>query len=272
MNLFDYHSDPRKLNGYLTSPRGAAHYLVNHHKIHKDELGPLIDKGDYDGYAAKVKNNPDLKSSRKHLLTHAGVAHYLELYHKGKITDDEILKEIAKYPDTAYKYARLIGGRFELGEKAIATDPNLALDYAMIELDGPFPLGERAIATNPDFALTYATNVLNKKPFKLGEKAMATNHRAAMRYAVDCLKGPFTLGEKAIATDPISSYRYAVDVLGGPFVLGEDAIARNGRTAIQYAINILKHRWEKGEPAMKNDEHMPEALKNVYKRISGVDI
>lgn len=56
----------------------------------------------------------------------------------------------------AYKYAiNIIGGRFELGEKAIAEDGYCSCYYAIKILKKPFPLGEPAIATSSYYSVLY---------------------------------------------------------------------------------------------------------------------
>ena len=67
----------------------------------------------------------------------------------------------------AYKYAiNIIGGRFELGEKAIAKDAQYSYMYAIKILKKPFPLGEPAIAKDAYYSYYYA-NVILKNRFAL---------------------------------------------------------------------------------------------------------
>ena len=72
--------------------------------------------------------------------------------------------------ELAYKYAiHIIGGRFELGEPAIAKDAYYSFYYALNVLNGPFPLGEPAIASNAYYSQAYTNEVL-KKDFYLDGK------------------------------------------------------------------------------------------------------
>jgi hypothetical protein len=52
---------------------------------------------------------------------------------------------IAKDPTTSLEYARFIGERFPLGEKAIASDAGIAFQYVVSVLFGPFPEAEETL-------------------------------------------------------------------------------------------------------------------------------
>ena len=59
-------------------------------------------------------------------------------------------------PMTAYKYADFVlGGRFPLGEAAIASHPEASYSYARFVLKGPFPEGEDAIKRYPELYQKY---------------------------------------------------------------------------------------------------------------------
>ena len=58
-----------------------------------------------------------------------------------------------------YSY-NIIGGRFELGEEAIAKSADWSYIYALKVLNGRFELGEPAIAKSIIFYYAYTNNVL----------------------------------------------------------------------------------------------------------------
>lgn len=78
--------------------------------------------------------------------------------------------------------------------------PSNAYHYALWVLKGRFELGEKLIATDPHYSYYYAGDVV-KDRFVLGEPVIATNAHYSYRYACDVLKGRFDLGEPTITTD-----------------------------------------------------------------------
>ena len=124
----------------------------------------------------------------------------------------EQYRNILKSSKYSYFYAKdILKGRFQDGEKLIATNVSYACSYACYVLNGPFPLGEKIIATSAYNSLYYAINAL-EGPFPLGEPAIATDAYFAYRYAMDVLRGRFELGEKIILASK-NAYFYKVDIL-----------------------------------------------------------
>ena len=110
-----------------------------------------------------------------------------------------------------------------LPEYAIKS-PSNAYHYSCDVHGGRFELGEKLIATDPHYSYYYAGDVVNDR-FVLGEPVIATNTHYSYKYAADVIKGRFELGEPSIATDPYYSYMYAKNVLKGRFKLGDTIIA-----------------------------------------------
>lgn len=131
----------------------------------------------------------------------------------------------------AYNYAEyIIKGRWEAGEKAIASHPRVAYNYAVDILD----LGEPVLASDPVYSRGYAKHILHG-PFKLGEIERAKGAQSAYNYAMDDLKGErFELGEPAIAKAPFWSIQYARDVMKGRFPAAEAAIYKDRELALRY--------------------------------------
>ena len=134
----------------------------------------------------------------------------------------------------AYHYALwVLRGRFDLGEKLIATDALHSYYYAFFAFKGRFELGEPIISTVAEYSFLYARDVV-KGRFELGEQIITTDAEYSYRYARDAIKGRFELCEPAIATNALYSYYYAHDVLNGRFELGESSIAVVGGLKKKY--------------------------------------
>ena len=96
----------------------------------------------------------------------------------------------------AYLYAiNIIGGRFELGEKAIAEDGYCSFYYAYAF--GRFELGEPAIAKTPSYSYWYAEHVLYG-PFPEGEHVIAKYAFISREYTQLVLKRDFYVDGKLI--------------------------------------------------------------------------
>jgi hypothetical protein len=94
----------------------------------------------------------------------------------------DILKMIATSPKYSFKLSQLIwmGGKFALGEPAIATSAKYSYNYAMYT-NAAFPAGENAMATSSKYAFLYANNV-TLKPFPEAEKVIFTDRRYKRNY------------------------------------------------------------------------------------------
>lgn len=102
---------------------------------------------------------------------------------------------------SAYLYSLdIVRGPWELGEKAISTDPFWSYTYVRNIIKAPWPPGEKAIATDPSLAYRYC--LIIRRPWKAAEKTIADNPKSSCYYAKIILKHPWKMGEKAIATDP----------------------------------------------------------------------
>lgn len=122
-------------------------------------------------------------------------------YNKRLRLPKQLEKIISKDAEYSLYYAKVLKNRFELGEPAIATNANYSYYYC-IDVLKPlgiigFPLGEKEMAKDPAIALNYSRYVLEGR-FKLGEETMAKDDYFAAFYATDAIKDRFELGEKAI--------------------------------------------------------------------------
>ena len=144
-------------------------------------------------------------------------------------------KIIATSGPHSFDFAARFGGRFRLGEKAIAKIPILAVRYAIEVIKGRFTVAEKSIATDAEASYIYAKRVLNKR-FVAGEAVIATSAEYSAMYAVEILKGPFPDGEAAIATAGDYSTTYAIHAIKSRFPLGEKAIQYSAFDALRYAV------------------------------------
>lgn len=134
-------------------------------------------------------------------------------YGSGRVPEN-IEKALAEGSEQSYWYAHtFLGGRFHLGEPAIATSAEWSYKYAndivkpgtFIPGSSRFPLGEEAIASDARYSYLYALSVLREGDFVPGSYA-------------------FPPGEPAIATSGFHSYWYATNVLHERFPAGEEAL------------------------------------------------
>ena len=144
--------------------------------------------------------------------------------------------------------------------------PERAFEYAHYVLGGRFELGEPIIATDPKHSYWYAKNVLNGR-FELGEPIIATDPKHSYRYA-HFTNRKFDIGEPEIAKSSCYSYLYALSVLKGRFELGEKAISTNAEYSYLYATEVLKARFKLGEPKIKTNYH----YKKIYRKLLGVQL
>lgn len=108
------------------------------------------------------------------------------------------------FPDYSVKYARtVLKGRFESGEKSIATDAEQSYLYASF-LGRFFELGETVIATDAEYSYLYARRIIEDR-FRLGEKAIinSSDPSWAYKYARDIIKGEWKEGEENIKRSSI---------------------------------------------------------------------
>lgn len=82
-------------------------------------------------------------------------------------------KAICKDADIAYKYAQVLGERFEEGEEVISKNAELSFQYAKNILKGKFEKGEEVISKRADLSLFYAG--LTKERFEKGEEIICEN-------------------------------------------------------------------------------------------------
>ena len=108
---------------------------------------------------------------------------------------------ISESPEYSYRYGReILNGRFEKGEKAIASDVNYAYDFAFylkeyknIDWKG----GEDIISKKPGYSYKYAMYVI-KGRWEKGEEAISKSHEHIYLYAVNVLDDKFDLGHHTI--------------------------------------------------------------------------
>jgi hypothetical protein len=125
---------------------------------------------------------------------------------------------ISESPEYSYKYGReILNGRFEKGEKAIASDVNYAYDYA--------------------FYLKEYKNI----DWKGGEDIISKNAGYSYKYAMYVIKGRWEKGEEAISKSHEHIYQYAVNVLNDKFDLGHHTIF-NTRDNV-YSHNMYKDMY-----------------------------
>lgn len=110
-------------------------------------------------------------------------------------------------PDLVYDWAKYLGGRYESGERVLASEAKWAYLYALNVLEGRFEKGESVIATDIAYSYYYACDVLGDR-FEAGESIMATDAEVAYHYARNVLKKRFKAGEEAIKIDGFYSGSY----------------------------------------------------------------
>jgi len=159
-------------------------------------------------------------------------------------------KEIAQDPRIALDYAQdVIGGRWPEAEETIAQNFYDAYKYARDIIGGRFPEGEEAIAQDLETALDYARNVI-KRRWPEVEETIAQYPSYSFVYAREVVKGRWPEGEEAIAQDLGLAYFYAKDVIGGRWPEVEEEIAQEPDMVYRYARDVIKGRFPEGEEAI----------------------
>lgn len=200
----------------------------------------------------------------------------------------------AKNPSDACSYAYTSKRRFEKGEDAIGTDPEVARRYgeflyrnklvepskAWVELiqhgqqcptmDLPSRTVSLLHVLKHDLKLAVEFAEYAKKNhwrtfrFPVLEEAIGRDETSAYAYASRVLKGRFEQGEEALSKGYAEAY--ACHVLKGRFEKGEDSLAADARVALNYAKNALKGRFEKGEKVIgMNNQKALEYADFLYK-------
>lgn len=101
---------------------------------------------------------------------------------------------------------------------------------------------EHIVASEINVAYNYAVRVIRGR-FRLAEDLFATDARYSYLYAHNVLMGRFRKGEAVIATSPVNSYGYAYYVLRGPFPLCHNFIKNDPEELWMYWRNILGCAW-----------------------------
>lgn len=233
-DLLSFHANPKTIERYDKVHGNVPEYIWHNNK----------------------NDHEKLKANSKKLMRDPIIAvRYAEKVLKGPWPEAEDI--ISKNPMAAVKYAKLIGKRWQKGEKAIATDIDASLEYAQYVLKDRFIPGEEVIVTNLELAFYYMSQF--KSDFSTSrwpalEKAIlnprteeSEYHRAqwAAIYADNNIKGRWPEAESLIAKFASSSYHYAVDVLKGPFPKGEHAIRNNIGVNKEELVN-REVEWDAG--------------------------
>lgn len=155
-------------------------------------------------------------------------------------------RAIARNAKTAYEYAILLGKKFILGERTIAKSPRYSYLYA--KEFGRFLAGEKILAKSPQYAFKYGKLIRER----FGEKAIATSAKYSFEQS-RLYEERFILGEAAIATELWPTYNYIFEVVKGPFPIGESILATNAHCACDYAVKFLKGRFLLGEKIIATD-------------------
>lgn len=136
---------------------------------------------------------------------------------KGRWEEAEPL--ILSNPSTAIKYAQSVTGPIPEVEESVKGNPRYAYQYAKKILKGRFEAGEAAIARNGQYSCWYAYEVLHSR-FEAGEPAIKRSRFAAF-YAINVIKGRWPEAELSMAKNNtwFGSYYarvYAKDILDYP--------------------------------------------------------
>jgi hypothetical protein len=108
---------------------------------------------------------------------------------------------------------RILGKRVRPPTEEETTDPYFAFVYIHDVAKGRVPACEKALASDPEFAYNYAY-IINDR-FPEGEPVIATSGPWSLSYAMGVLKGPFPAGERAILdSDRKSAYLAFLDKKG----------------------------------------------------------
>lgn len=183
----------------------------------------------------------------------------LEAHHVQMIRDT-----VAKHPKTALQFAFHYKVRMREAEDMIARYPQTAYLYARDVLKGPFPKAERFMAKNRNISLLYASQV-TLMPFPEAEPLFLEDSMTAARYASFVLGMPWAEGEAIIKEDPKAALLYIRSVLGQPWEEAEEIIATCPLCSMEYALYIVRGRFIAGEPhILKSTEDAQRYLKLVY--------
>lgn len=148
------------------------------------------------------------------------------------------------------KYAERVG-RFEKGEKIIATSAKQSFLYAKNAINKRFPLGEDVIAEDPKYALAYANEVI-RGPWAKGEDSISQDAECSLEYATQVLKGRFYKGEPEILKYSWVAFKYAKQVIEGEWPEAEEIISKSSKSSSEYA-RLINCRFEKGENSLLKD-------------------
>lgn len=153
--------------------------------------------------------------------------------------DDDLIKIATKSPITAFGVAIQAGYSIPELEEVIATDPEIALEYAQ-EMAARHSEEATTVPVSEELekALEYTTKMGIRFPQL--EPSLAENSKTAYEYALHVIKGPWPEGESAIAAHGQYACLYAINILKDRFPAGEDAIERSlGNASAKYRDMIL---------------------------------
>jgi hypothetical protein len=141
---------------------------------YEEDVGYIYISDDYTNNLLKLSGYSDISNNMYiDLCDHGGLKHHLYEY-------------ALNHAANAYYYAfKILKGRFQLGEKAIATDSEYSYWYARDVLGCRFELGEQTIASNATFSYFYAKDVV-KGRFELGEKSIINDNYYRLEYLYLC--------------------------------------------------------------------------------------
>ena len=145
------------------------------------------------------------------------------------------------------KYAERVG-RFEKGEKIIATSAKQSFLYAKNAIHKRFALGEDVIAEDPKYALAYANEVI-RGPWAKGEDSISQDAESSFEYAAYVLNGRFYKGEPEILKDSWVALKYAQKIIEGEWPEAEEIISKCSKSSLEYA-RLINCRFEKGEKSL----------------------
>ena len=95
---------------------------------------------------------------------------------------------LAQDPKYAFEYAKKRGERFELGETALASDPIMAANYAIIILRGRFSEAEETIKTDPEWWKIYSNYVEHMELWQKKDQERGVTSSRVLRLAYRLLR------------------------------------------------------------------------------------
>lgn len=177
--------------------------------------------------------------------------------YKNKVKLDENgEKLIALSAENSYYYARLLKGRFELGEPIIAKDAEFSYRYAEEIIKGRFPLAEKVIIESALWDLP-TSRIYGSFAFQYAKKVIGGRWKELECFILD---------------QPKISVSYCLDIINDEFpyenptrfLEAEHFIAKDPECAVIYAKHIIKGRWEIAEPYIAQDAKLSvEYMKNI---------